>query len=409
MRIGLVIILVALTSLCFGQSTESITFQHDSLTVYGSFYLPKTSAPYKTIVINAGTGANDRNSTLPLNAGNAACLFPGLFGNTLYPNRELAQKLQEAGYAVLIYDKVEYTYTTPATLGPITFNKLWLPVYSAVDYLKTRTDVDADNIILVGHSEGSSLIPYIAQKRGDIKALISIAGPSSTFDSLLAYQLVFIADSCNGNVAQATTQGNQVISYFNLIRSGNWNSSTPDLLGTPASAWAEYVAVTDSVSDYYNRANLPTLFIGLQMDYNVPPTELDRFKREVNITQDFWTIDSVVHYMVPHNKPNISTDLTDTVIYWLNNVVYNSIGESNSFKTGLKLYPNPATNEINLKLSNTEILEIEILDSKGNQLDVLRNFRHDEPSLKIGDFPSGVYWVKVKSEKGIYHSKFVKP
>src|SRR5204863_8574539 len=126
-----------------------------------------------------------------------------------------------------------------------------------------RADVDTNNIILIGHSEGSSLIPFIARGRSDIKALISIAGARTPFDSLLAYQLVNIAQSCGGSVAQAQAQANQVLSYFNIISSNTWNGSTPALFGVPASAWYDYVRATDSVAANYNIDNLPTLFTGM--------------------------------------------------------------------------------------------------------------------------------------------------
>src|SRR5690606_29101624 len=106
---------------------------------------------------NPGTGANDRNGTIPMQGGNIACLYPGLVGQTLTPYKDLSEALSDSGYAVLTYDKVEYTYPNPS---PITFRKLWLPVESAIQYLKTRADI-APGVILMGHSEGGTLIPYL--------------------------------------------------------------------------------------------------------------------------------------------------------------------------------------------------------------------------------------------------------
>jgi hypothetical protein len=79
---------------------------------------------------------------------------------TLRPYKQLSEALVDSGFAVLRYDKLEYTYT-PAQLGTITFHKLWLPVESAINYVKTRTDVDTNCITLLGHSEGSLLIPIL--------------------------------------------------------------------------------------------------------------------------------------------------------------------------------------------------------------------------------------------------------
>lgn len=344
--IGLAIFLFTCVTAIAQQSTN-ITFTHDGKTVNGTFATPSGSGRYPTIIINAGSGPNDRNGTLPMLGANVACLYPGLLNDTLYSYKELSDALVDSGYAVLRYDKLEYTY--PTTLGTITFHKLWLPVESAINYVKTRTDVDTNQIILIGHSEGSSLIPYIAKNRTDVKALISIAGARTPFDSVLAYQLVNIAQTCNGDTAMARTQANQILAYFNIIRTNTWNSSTPPLFGAPASTWYDYVRATDSVATNYNTDNLPTLFIGLGLDINVPPVELTRFQSEVTITNDFWSIPGLIHYMTPNNDPHVSQTLTDTIVYWLRHQNFTTgINRLPNAEASITVYPNPAHNTITI-------------------------------------------------------------
>src|SRR5688572_23834560 len=311
----LTLLTFCITYFAHAQQSQNITFTHAGKTVYGTFASPNGSGPFPTIIINPGSGANDRNGTLQMGGPNAACLYPNLLNTTLRPYRDLSDAMVAAGYAVLRYDKIEYTYTTAQSLGPITFQKIWLPVESAIDYVKTRSDVDANRIILIGHSEGSSLIPYIAKKRNDVKALISIAGPRTPLDSLIAYQLVHFTQLCNGNVAAAQAQANDVLSYFSTIRNNTWNASTPAFGGVPASEMAKYTKVTDSVALNYNEANLPTLFTGLQLDLNVPIKELSRFQKDTHVGADFYQIPNAIHYMTPNNVPKISKVLTDTIIY----------------------------------------------------------------------------------------------
>lgn len=170
----------------------------------GTFSTPAGLGPYATVIIAPGSGPSDRDGTLPMFGVNIACLYPQLLGDTLRYYKELGEALVDSGYAVLRYDKLEYSY--PTGFGNITFEKLWLPVNSAIDYVKTRPDVDPDRIVLLGHSEGSSLIPHIAKDRDDIRALISVGGPRTPFDSLFAFQLVDFAQRCNRNVPLAQTQ-----------------------------------------------------------------------------------------------------------------------------------------------------------------------------------------------------------
>ncbi len=248
------------------------------------------------------------------------CLYPGLSGTTLKPYLGISEALSDSGYAVFTYDKVEFTY--PSAPAPVTFYKLWLPVASAIAYVKTRSDIDKDNIILLGHSEGSGIIPYAAKNDAAIKAIISLAGPRTPIDTMLAYQLLNIARTCNGDTDVAKTQGAQILAYFNMVRQGSYNSSTPAFAGVPAAVWDDYTDVMDSVSINYNLCKKRTLFIGLGNDINVPlSTEYVRFQQEVT-DADFYQVPGLNHYLTTANNPQTSQALTDTIAYWLRKNVF---------------------------------------------------------------------------------------
>lgn len=390
---------ILLTTSATAQQSYNITFIHDGETVYGTFTSPNGSAKFPTIIITPGSGANDRNGTIEMVGANIACLYPALLNDTLRPYKELSDALVDSGFAVLRYDKLEYTY--PTTLGGITFHKLWLPVESAIDYIKTRNDVDTNRIILIGHSEGSSLIPVIARNRTDIKALISIAGARTPFDSLLAYQLVHIATICGGNVAQAQTQANQILSYFNVIRTNTWNGSTQALFGVPASAWYDYILATDSVSINYNLNNLPTLFTGMELDINVPPAELVRFQNEVTITNDFWSMPGLIHYMTPNNDPHVSAVLTDTIIYWLrqHNFV-TGIMNNNTDENFVQAYPNPFSEELFLTIKKELMnnVSISIHNILGQTIFSVNEKNPGSSFVKkisFSNLPDGIYLLEV--------------
>jgi len=409
--IFILISLLLLAAITQAQQSYNITFAHDGKTVFGTFTTPNGTGKFPTIIINPGSGANDRDGTFPVTSGNASCLYPGLVGDTLRFYEELSDALVDSGYAVLRYDKLEYTY--PTNLGAITFHKLWLPVESAIDYIKTRNDVDTNRIILIGHSEGSSLIPFIAKGRSDIKALISIGGNRTPFDSLLAYQIVYIAQTCGGNVSQAQTQANQILSYFNIIRTNTWNGSTPTFLGAPASAWYDYVLATDSVVINYNINNLPTLFIGMALDVNVPPAELIRFQNEVTITNDFWSMPGLNHYMTPSNDPHVSTALTDTVIYWLRqNNFTTGINSPENAENPIQVFPNPFKNILSVTANNNfQTLTFSVLNTLGQEV-----FRKQETnlsknstlSLNLQNLPVGIYFLQVTADNQSMSRKIVK-
>lgn len=395
------------------QQSEEITFTHAGKTVYGTFAKPSASGIFPTIIINSGSGANDRNGTLVMVGANVECLYPALLNDTLRPYKWLSDALVDSGFAVLRFDKIEYTY--PTTLGTITFDKLWMPVYSAIDYVKTRSDVDTSNIVLIGHSEGSSLIPYISRQRNDVKALISLAGPRTPLDSVLAYQLMTIATQCGGNVPQTQTQVDQILTYFTAIRNDAWNASTPAVFGIPASVWADYIDVVDSVSINYNLANLPTLFLGLGLDFNVPPAELTRFQNEVTITDDFWSIPGLIHYMTPNNAPEFSEVLSDTIVYWLRQPgVLAGINQPTKQSSEIRCYPNPFSESVSISyppLKSNSSLIISVLTPLGKEVFYTEIQPHDVPSnttLNLDFLPKGLYWVCVNTDGVNSVSKVIK-
>lgn len=395
------------------QQSYQITFIHDGKTVFGTFTTPNGTEKFPTVIINPGSGANDRDGTIQMVGGNAGCLYPELFNETLKPYKDLSDALVDSGFAVLRYDKLEFTY--PSTLGTITFHKLWLPVESAINYVKTRSDVDTNKIILLGHSEGSSLIPFIARNRTDIKALISIAGARTPFDSILAYQLVYIARTCGGDTALAHFQASQVLSYFETIRTNSWDAGTPPLFGVPASAWYEYVLATDSVAINYNIDNLCTLFIGMGLDINVPPAELERFRNEVTITDDFWSIPDHIHFMTPYNDPHVSETLTDTIVSWLKyQCLSTGIHDPSLYDVNfLNVSPNPFNSSISLFVNDSNVSELSfsIFDTFGNMI-LTRQIPSINASfldsINLSYLPSGVYYIAAKSGSQQTVKKIVK-
>jgi len=398
-RLTFYVCLLLLTYTTKAQQSYNINFQHDGKTVHGTFTTPAGNGPFATIIIAPGSGPNDRDGTIPMLGANVACLYPGLLNDTLRPYKELSHALADSGYAVLRYDKLEYSY--PTSLGTITFHKLWLPVESAINYIKTRNDVDTNQIILIGHSEGSSLIPYIAKGRSDVKALISIAGSRTPFDSILAYQLVNIAQTCGGDVPTAQAQASQILSYYNTIRTNTWNASTPPIFGVPASVWYDYVRATDSVAINYNIDNLPTLFLGLALDINVPPAELVRFQNEVTITNDFWSIPGLIHYMTPNNDPHVSEALTDTIVYWLRqHNLTTAIKSVDLESASVNISPNPFTDVffVNLNKKQTGNVAIRVWNSVGQPAYFRQEMKTAGKSIiqiDLKEMPTGIYFVEL--------------
>jgi dienelactone hydrolase len=399
---------VALAPFAEAQMNIPVQFMHVDRNVRGVLSLPAQPGPYATVVIVPGSGANDRDGTALLVGGYAPCLYPQLVGQTLKPYKGLGDALVAAGYAVLRYDKLEYTYAN--NLGVVTFDKLWLPVRSAINFLKTRSEVDTNQIILIGHSEGSSLIPFVANGRSDVHALISLAGAMTPFDSILANQLVGFAQMCNGNVVQAQTEATQILNYFGVIRAGTPPLNTPPLFGVTAPEWRNYVLATDTVAGFYNAAAKPTLFIGLGADVNVPPSELTRFQGAVTVTNDFWLLPNINHLLTTNSSPAFVQQIADTIVHWLGSRgIFTSLPTQNK-GLNVRIYPNPVQETVFIRWEEPISTNgaYQLLDALGRlQLAGVLEAGQVEERIQLKTLPPGLYLLRLQQNARQSHHRIV--
>ncbi|MBA4304107.1 MAG: hypothetical protein C0424_07765 [Sphingobacteriaceae bacterium] len=405
MRFLLVFLLLSVQ--LWAQTQVPAQFNHVDRLVRGVLTVPNQPGPHPVVVIVPGSGANDRDGTATFAGGYAPCLYPQLIGQTLRPYRDLGNALVAQGYAVLRYDKLEFTY--PNNIGTISFDKLWLPAASGIQWLKGRSEIDTNRIILLGHSEGSSIIPWLAQQRADVRALISLAGARTPFDSVLARQLVDFATQCGGNVVQAQTEASQILAYFNLVRQGPPPATVPPLFGVPAPAWRTYTQVTDSVAQRYNAAAKPTLFIGLGADVNVLPSELTRFQSDVTISNDFWLIPGINHFLSTNSQAAFVPVIADTIVSWLRN---RGLAASTRAMAAVRLtaYPNPVADGVQLDLPQP------LQQTQGWKLTDVQGRTIREGVLEagtsvwqqhLGDLPSGWYHWQL-SGTPLYQARLLK-
>jgi SUMO ligase MMS21 Smc5/6 complex component len=74
-------------------------------------------------------------------------------------------------------------------------------------------------------------------------------------------------------------------------------------------------------------------------------------------------------------------------------------------KEMLKIYPNPATNNITIEVPQPAI--IDITNIQGQIIKTLKTIGN-KTNIDISAFPDGVYVVEMKTEKGIKVNKFMK-
>ena len=132
------------------------------------------------IVTITGSGQQDRDEYIPFSGG--IRLF-----------RQVADTLSRRGIAVLRLDDrgLGESGGSPANATTADFAN---DIRAGIAYLRSRPDIDANRIGLVGHSEGGVIAPMIAATDPRIKAIVIMAGPADPGIEISMAQNKYVVD-----------------------------------------------------------------------------------------------------------------------------------------------------------------------------------------------------------------------
>ena len=133
-------------------------------TLAGTLTLPKgasRSKPVPAIVTITGSGPEDRDEDIGL---------PGY-----QPFRQIADSLGRHGIAVLRMDD-RGTGASGGTFKGATSADFAEDIRAGLAYLRTRPEIRADRLGVLGHSEGAIIAPMVAEKEPTLRAIVLLAG-----------------------------------------------------------------------------------------------------------------------------------------------------------------------------------------------------------------------------------------
>jgi len=146
-------------------------------TLAGTLTIPNSASkehPVAAIVTISGTGPQDRDEYLG-------------FGD-YRPFRQFADSLGRRGIAVLRMDDrgVGASKGTFKGATPVDFVK---DIRAGLAFLRTRPEIDANRLGLLGHSEGAIDAPLVALEEPNLKALVLLAGMAHSLRGALTFQI----------------------------------------------------------------------------------------------------------------------------------------------------------------------------------------------------------------------------
>jgi pimeloyl-ACP methyl ester carboxylesterase len=157
---------------------EEVKFRNGDVTLAGTLTIPRGGGTYPAVVMITGSGAQNRDEEL--------------FG--FKPFREIADHLTRKGIAVLRCDDRGVGGSTGST-SQSTTEDFAGDVSAAVALLKSRPGIDHAHIGLCGHSEGGIVAPIVAARSRDVAFIILIAGTAVPGDTIVSYQVAYLARS----------------------------------------------------------------------------------------------------------------------------------------------------------------------------------------------------------------------
>jgi pimeloyl-ACP methyl ester carboxylesterase len=159
---------------------EHVSYENPGLriTLSGTLTLPASKSPSPAVLLIAGSGPHERDEAV--------------LGHK--PFLVLADYLTRQGIAVLRFDKRGCGKST-GNYNKATSQDFANDVLAGVEYLKSRKEVNANQIGLIGHSEGGTIAPMVAAKSKDVAFIVLMAGTGVNGEELLHVQDALIKRS----------------------------------------------------------------------------------------------------------------------------------------------------------------------------------------------------------------------
>ncbi|GMV10615.1 MAG: hypothetical protein AMXMBFR55_23490 [Gemmatimonadota bacterium] len=221
-------------------------------TLAGTLTLPRDRArPVPAVVTISGSGPQDRDEAIPIVKG-------------YRPFRQIADTLGRNGIAVLRYDD-RGTGASTGNHATATSADFADDVRAVLAYLRTRPEIDASRLALVGHSEGGLIAPMVAASDPSLRGIVLMAGPAQTGREILRYQIgAGITRSAALSPAQRDSARRTV-------------EGTIDSLGR-AQPWVKYFLDHDPLVTA-RRVKVPTLILQGETDRQVTAEQAESLER----------------------------------------------------------------------------------------------------------------------------------
>ena len=164
-----------------------VVFSNGDIVLAGELTLPSGDGPHPGVVLISGSGAQDRDS---VSAGVARFRLFAVLANHLAGAGVASLRFDDRGVGGSGGDNFQATLQDRAG-----------DVEAALDVLRSRDDIAAGSIGLVGHSEGGIVAPVVANRTG-VAFVVLLAAPVLPLGESLAAQQVALFEESGATAEQ---------------------------------------------------------------------------------------------------------------------------------------------------------------------------------------------------------------
>jgi uncharacterized protein len=254
---------------------EGVTYINKAagVTLAATLTIPPGSGPFPAVLLIAGTGPHDRDESL--------------LGHK--PFLVLSDYLTRKGIVVLRADKRGVAKST-GDYDKATTADFASDAEAGVRYLKSRPEVDAHKIGLIGHSEGAIIAPMAAVADPAVAFVVMLAGSGVPGDKVIVEQGRLIEIASGETAEKAGADAEKERETLTLVETEKDHAALERLLGvklaaegatdaqvaaqikTLTSPWLRFF-ITYDPAVALRKLTIPVLALNGSLDLQVPPAQ----------------------------------------------------------------------------------------------------------------------------------------
>jgi dienelactone hydrolase len=189
------LVLILLSSITPASALETETISRrdlvinlgDGLTTEAQLTFPAVGdGPFPGVLLIPGGGAPDMDEYMSPYSTDT--------GEPARPHLQIAEYLSDRGFAVMRYNKRGVGFNSsladPGVFFNTTINDLERDAEKALEVLRQQSQVDADDITLLGHSESTIIVPRIAAGNPSVKNIVLMGTAGRSYYDIKYFKMV---------------------------------------------------------------------------------------------------------------------------------------------------------------------------------------------------------------------------